>query len=147
MKLIIDIPEETYNKMRRGEALYPADANVAIFAIETGTPLSESEDCISRANTIDEVSRIMLDHPLDGYEDGQLVLNTIQDMPPVIPSEKQEPQQRTGRWVSYPHQKDRECSICGHSEPYKFADKEAEIFNYCPNCGAKMGGEQDAMSV
>lgn len=55
----------------------------------------------------------------------------------------QEPQQRTGRWVSQPHQKDRECSICGHCEPYKFADKEAEIFNYCPYCGCIMKGESE----
>lgn len=39
MQIVIDIPDEIYNKMRRGEALYPADANVVIFAIETGTPL------------------------------------------------------------------------------------------------------------
>lgn len=39
MKLVIDIQEETYNKIRRGEPLYSADENVAIFAIETGTPL------------------------------------------------------------------------------------------------------------
>ena len=47
-----------------------------------------------------------------------------------------------GRWVSYPHQIDRECSICGHTEPYKFADKDAEIFNFCPHCGADMRKEQ-----
>jgi hypothetical protein len=44
MKMLIDIQEETYNKIRRGEALYPADANVAIFAIETGTPIEEGKD-------------------------------------------------------------------------------------------------------
>ena len=42
-------------------------------------------DAISRANTISEVSHIMLDHPLAGYEDEQLILKTIQDMPPVTP--------------------------------------------------------------
>ena len=47
-----------------------------------------------------------------------------------------------GRWVSYPHQIDRECSICGRTEPYKFADKDAEIFNFCPHCGADMRKEQ-----
>ena len=47
-----------------------------------------------------------------------------------------------GRWVSYPHQIDRECSICGHTEPYKFADKDAKIFNFCPHCGADMRKEQ-----
>lgn len=57
----------------------------------------------------------------------------VQDMIPVV----------HGRWVSYPHQIDRECSICGHTEPYKFADKDAEIFNFCPHCGADMRKEQE----
>lgn len=43
MNMLIDIQEETYNKIRRGEVTYPADVNVAIFAIETATPLDE--DC------------------------------------------------------------------------------------------------------
>lgn len=30
----------------------------------------------------DKVSRIIDDHPLDGYEDGQLILKTIRDIPP-----------------------------------------------------------------
>ena len=83
------------------------------------------EDAISRQAAI----RIAEQGQIQGYEWQFKELNKL---PPVTPK------QRTGRWVSYPHQKDRECSICGHSEPYKFADKEAEIFNYCPNCGAKM---------
>ena len=44
MKMLIDIQEETYNKIQKGEALYPADANVAIFAIETGTPIENGKD-------------------------------------------------------------------------------------------------------
>ena len=33
--------------------------------------------------------------------------------------------------------------ICESNEPYKFADKNINVFDYCPHCGAKMDeGEQ-----
>jgi len=48
-----------------------------------------------------------------------------------------------GRWVSSHGKLSRYCSICNHDEPYKFADLEAHVFNYCPNCGAKMDLEEE----
>lgn len=45
---------------------------------------------------------------------------------------------RHGRWVSIPHKLARVCSVCNHDEPYKFADIDADVYDYCPNCGAKM---------
>ena len=47
---------------------------------------------------------------------------------------------RHGRWVSVPHKLARVCSVCNRDEPYKFADIDADVYNYCPNCGAKMDG-------
>ena len=47
---------------------------------------------------------------------------------------------RHGRWVSVPHKLARVCSVCNRDEPYKFADIDADVYDYCPNCGAKMGG-------
>ena len=47
---------------------------------------------------------------------------------------------RHGLWVSVPHKLARVCSVCNRDEPYKFADIDAEVYDYCPNCGAKMGG-------
>lgn len=47
---------------------------------------------------------------------------------------------RHGRWVSIPHKLARVCSVCNRDEPYKFADIDADVYNYCPNCGAKMDG-------
>jgi rubrerythrin len=32
------------------------------------------------------------------------------------------------------------CSVCGHCD---WDSTESENFNYCPNCGAKMKGEND----
>lgn len=45
---------------------------------------------------------------------------------------------RHGRWVSVPHKLARVCSVCNRDEPYKFADINADVYDYCPNCGAKM---------
>lgn len=99
---------------------------------------AESEDAISRANTIDEISRIILDHPLDGYEDGQLILKTIQNMPPVNTAEK------VGRWEKVTAE-NRDgsiswwyaCSECG--APCPKTDYGTDYFgSYCSECGSRM---------
>lgn len=51
---------------------------------------------------------------------------------------------RHGRWVSVPHKLARVCSVCNRDEPYKFADIDADVYDYCPNCGARMDGDDDA---
>lgn len=49
-----------------------------------------------------------------------------------------------GRWVSVAGKRDRICSRCLHNEPYKNADDDAEVFEFCPHCGAKMDeGDSD----
>ena len=69
----------------------------------------------------------------------------VKNMPTI------EPEQRTGKWI------DREvidkknvieewqsarCSVCGryHTTPYMYY---FDSYNYCPNCGADMRGEQE----
>lgn len=47
---------------------------------------------------------------------------------------------RHGRWVSVPHKLARVCSVCNRDEPYKFADIDADVYDYCPSCGARMDG-------
>lgn len=53
---------------------------------------------------------------------------------------------RHGRWVSVQHKLARVCSVCNRDEPYKFAfaDIDADLYDYCPNCGARMDGDSDA---
>ena len=50
---------------------------------------------------------------------------------------------RHGRWVSVPHKLARVCSVCNRDEPYKFADVDADVYNYCPHCGAKMDLQEE----
>ena len=45
-----------------------------------------------------------------------------------------------GRWISVAGKRDRICSRCLHNEPYKNADDDAEVFEFCPHCGAKVDG-------
>lgn len=42
------------------------------------------------------------------------------------------------RWASVSGKRDRICSRCLHDEPYKNADDNAEVFEFCPYCGARM---------
>lgn len=52
-----------------------------------------------------------------------------------------------GRWVSVAGKRDRICSRCLRNEPYKNADDDAGVFEFCPHCGAKMdGGNGDAVN-
>ena len=46
-------------------------------------------------------------------------------------------------WRSEGGKKARFCSHCNHDEPYKFADKETDIYAYCPHCGSRMDGNTD----
>lgn len=50
-----------------------------------------------------------------------------------------------GRWVSVQHKLARVCSVCNRDEPYKFAfaDIDADLYDYCHNCGARMDGDDD----
>lgn len=84
MKVMIDIPEETYNKMRRGEKLYPADANVAIFAIEMGNPIDECKDCVSRQEALSHARKegTKFEQPYEVID-----ADVIRSLPPVVPEQ------------------------------------------------------------
>ena len=58
-----------------------------------------------------------------------------------VPSADVRPVMR-GYWKSVPHKRARVCSRCEADEPYKFADDDANVYDYCPHCGADMRGEQ-----
>ena len=45
-----------------------------------------------------------------------------------------------GRWIEY--KSFMKCSECGSH--WYYTDNHCHLFNYCPNCGAKMDGDGDA---
>lgn len=47
-----------------------------------------------------------------------------------------QPERKTGKWIDTEFMKLKECSIC-HA---RWGIYSIEEFDFCPNCGAKMGG-------
>ena len=84
-------------------------------------------DCISRKALLDWVHEF---YPEDKVFASAIINAPAADVAPVV----------HGRWVSVPHKLARVCSVCNRDEPYKFADINANVYDYCPNCGAKMDG-------
>lgn len=66
-----------------------------------------------------------------GIEQARNFLRTIDDAIALL-------KEQEARWISVPHKRARICSHCEADEPYKFADDDAEVYEYCPHCGAKM---------
>ena len=97
-------------------------------------------DSVSRQAAIDALIRKIRPH---NNGDGtitmwvmseELVRETLNEVPSA------QPERKTGRWV------DGQCSNCGCDIPAYIIDwkwqKDMDA-NFCPNCGAYMGGEQD----
>lgn len=84
-------------------------------------------DLISRQDAIDILAYFDEQNPL-GHTPQQLIM--------TLPSAQ--PMRKKGKWELHtymPHHK--YCSCCGSDSPYNKA------WEYCPNCGADMRGEQD----
>ena len=96
----------------------------------------QSEECQKAFEELGGESGIYADAYNDLAEDFYSI--PAADVAPVV----------HGRWVSVAGKRDRICSRCLRNEPYKNADDDAEVFEFCPHCGAKMdGGDSDAKSV
>lgn len=57
-----------------------------------------------------------------------------------------EPERKKGKWISEPFSDEYEydvyrCSAC--MKPMGIGSKKTRWFNFCPNCGADMRGEED----
>lgn len=92
------------------------------------------DDLISRQDAIKWVKTECNPYgkPTLDLESGKKVIEHLEQMSPAPDPVKH------GKWISVPHKKDRICSVCEGDEPYKFADENVNIFDYCPHCGAKM---------
>lgn len=91
----------------------------------------QSEECQKAFEELGGESGIYADAYNDLAEDFYSI--PAADVAPVV----------HGRWASVAGKRDRICSRCLYNEPYKNADDDAEVFEFCPHCGAKMDGGKD----
>ena len=103
--------------------------------------MNKSDDLIRRQDAIEELARWI------GYIDEDMILR-IQIGLKKLPPEK--PERKTGKWYIREYEYFT-CSECGE-DYWNSCDSTAEAKelletggypNYCPNCGARMEGEED----
>ena len=113
-----------------------------IFAVVEEGRKGEQMSLIERQAAIDAIH---CDITVTGKQNAELVASTIGvfvDRIKALPSAQ--PERKTGTWIPYdtiPRYVICRCSACG-TDILVPCINDKTIFNYCPNCGAKMEKKQ-----
>lgn len=103
-----------------------------------------SDDLISREYALAKLSELFVPEKYERVDFGRIGYNhAIADAEATIrflPSA--EPQRKRGKWIERDEDCTWECSACG--EPWTLIEgtPKQNGMNYCPNCGAKMEGDE-----
>ena len=133
MKIVIDIPTDQYN-----EIVYVNYERLRdIF--RDGVVIEKCEDAISREAVLNT------EYQIKNINDVEFVmLSEVQMKMRKLPSVT--PQRPKGEWIKVITDIDEwgetwhfKCSICGEKSNKGYRPLE----NYCPNCGAEMGGDPE----
>lgn len=95
------------------------------------------DDLISRQAAIDALNHEYRCGDIISQCRIEIAIDIINELPPA------QPELKTGVWLTYtnvPQYMLCKCSACGADILVPYAGKNM-IFNYCPNCGAKMEGD------
>lgn len=101
---------------------------------------------IDRGKLVEFLKQVRRDLPHDSkdfFTRDEMILNFQQfvESKSFVPSEDVEPVRR-GKWLNTRDENKKMCSCC---EIIHFiAQYPFGKINYCPNCGARMGGEENA---
>ena len=98
------------------------------------------DDTISRAAAIDAL-RTCYDTKTISMDNGDEYINYDDAVGEIEQLPSTQPEQKKGKWID-----DTYCSKCGwvHITDAGFIGS-VDGFNFCPNCGADMRGDKDAV--
>lgn len=144
MKLIIDIPEEDYIRLR-DEGMF---GNVTTFkrAVREGIPLEQAcEDAIKHFKNVYELSQTLSVSYDFVDEKIQEMLMALKTKPLILSPVT--PQPKMGRWVynknlSTHYGDVYTCSECGERCLESCYERIEKLPDFCPKCHAKMGVEE-----
>lgn len=151
---LLDRFEESYNDIliwnddddwNRGikEGLY-----IAIGILNAQPTVLEMDELITRQEAIDAVESITSSMSVCINTDECHGMKRMQRQAVLelanLPSAQ--PKRKVGHWVPIddePHE-DYECDVCGYISEATFGPGgvNGNLYNYCPNCGAEMDGEE-----
>ena len=143
VKLITEISKSAYDTIMARSVLTPNEAAKAIDAILNSTPLTESDDCVSRQAVMELLNkRYCHKEPYErkegntvykGYDTYYMInFDKLKALPSVLPKRKK------GEWIQngtgYDDEPIYECSQCGKRVTFW----EDGSFKGCPYCFAEM---------
>ena len=110
----------------------------ALPSVIPSIPTEQTEDAISRQAAIDLIAETDITNGTELVFTGKQVQALLRDLSRVTPK------QRTGHWIEqedYNLDTFYDCSECGESFSLIDGTPTDNLYNYCPNCGAKMESE------
>ena len=118
----------------KSDSVHYEDVVFAKDIINAEPSISICTDAISRQAVLDLIEHYNSDglgSVFYGYEEGVKFADAVNKLPPVST-------EKTGRWITtrtFMHDGEYYCSKCKCDSPRN------ERWDYCPNCGARMDGE------
>ena len=121
--------------IKRSDAIYAVMNTESVFAVDSLEPYKKTKEVVEALEAIPSA-----DSPSDPHNITYInaLKNRIREL------EAKRPQ---GEWIWGNEKKSwHKCSVCGepaYSYYDELADDVEELFDFCPNCGARMKGADD----
>lgn len=138
MKIVIEIDENAFTKLfDNGLERYPYPYDALAWAARHGVVLPKGHGRLIDEKVIETEYMDLMDREIEHPTIQVTLREIVNEMPTVIPADKEAEKQVTGRWI---RKMDAyrggyvECSVCG--TPYKYIDPKK--MKTCMICHARM---------
>ena len=141
--MAVDYPQERYQEAINMAIEARSEETPTInekYQLSEETPINTPTDLIYRQDAIDAMVEYVADGYAESPNDFEGYMGIVKELPSAEP--------KTGKWVEvdcYGSEKhsvtDMRCSLCGKYASIVLPHRTRCVYNFCPNCGAKMIGE------
>lgn len=139
MQIVIDIPEEVYKQIKGSNTIFCDDEKMCYEAVQNGTPLTESDDCVRRKEALHSICK-----NCEWYQGFKpTCINKCGSYKHIMKLPSVQPKRDKGEWKILDEEANAyECSKCQDAFMLIDGNPENNNYNFCPNYGADMRGEK-----